>query len=93
MKNQDIDSYLTFAAVSVILNPFFGIVAVMSSIVSFYVAKEKRHIRLFSDLAYGFAFVGIIVSILIIVEVYAFRKFPESAYYDREELIKRVTAK
>ncbi|KAK2142365.1 hypothetical protein LSH36_965g01009 [Paralvinella palmiformis] len=90
LRNMAVESYLIFAFVSCIFNPYFGVLAVYFSMKSKQVKGGKA--RFFSDMAYGFAFVGIIVSIIVIVELYAFRTFPESAYFDRDQLIRTSTS-
>lgn len=84
-----VPSYLAFSIVSFFLNPVTGFIAILCSVQSRR-SQEKTIARRYSDVAYGFAFVGILVSILVVVEVYAFGLFPEHTYYDRAEVIRGV---
>ena len=53
--------------------------------------EEERRKRIkYSDLSFGFAYMAIVVTVITIVLVYAFKGFPANTYYDRTAIISGV---
>ena len=46
--------------------------------------------RLYSNLAYSCALVGIYSTLIIVAMVYAYGEFPDSAYYDRVKILREA---
>ena len=50
------------------------------------VGNRKKAV-FYSDVAFGFAYMGLILTIFFIVMAYSFGKFPAHTYYDRDAII------
>ena len=48
---------------------------------------NRKKAVFYSDIAFGFSYMAIVTTVLIIVLTYAFGKFPEHTYYDRLAVI------
>jgi hypothetical protein len=86
----DVPTYLGFAIVSFLINPIFGAIAIICAVMAKSTQRKSndvKGVRLYSDVAFGFAYVGIFVSVIVVVMVYANGHFPEHTYYNRTEVI------